>query len=256
MNALTPSNATALATADYDPFKQAGDEMAGSFGTYLKFNGNSGEYTFGAEQEELPHGTELVVDMNSFRRGWICWKDEEVIDEVMTRVIDGPPPEKSALADHGPYVESDDKKEGWAEQAAISFKSRDGQDFIFKPTSRSALRALGLLLKDYGKDYKNHPGELPIITLSAGSFIPKNKKWGKKYNPILKITSWVNEEELLSSLGDDADDYEGGDEHNEAEPSQEPKAEEVTAPKNTKAQAVQKAAAPADATPTPRRRAW
>lgn len=217
MNALVRQNtATAIASNAYDPFAAAGDDMGGTHGVYMKFNGNSGEFTYGQDQDELPEGTELAVDMNSFRRGWICWKAENVVDEQMTRVIDGPPKQKSELPDHGPYIIEGDKKEGWVEQAAVNFRSiSDGKEFIFKVSSISALRALGTLLKDYGKDYKNHPGELPIVPLGTSSFMPKNKQWGKKYSPKLLIKAWVNEEELAGRFGDNASAYAQGGEADE-----------------------------------------
>jgi hypothetical protein len=249
-NALVKADTrTALATTSaYDPFASAGEEMGGANGTYLKFNGNSGEYTYGAEQEELTAGTHLAVDMNSFRRGWICWKDENVVDEQMVRVIDGRPKDKSELPDHGPYVVTEEKKEGWAEQAAVNFRDIEtGKEYIFKVSSVSALRALGTLLKDYGREYKNHPGELPIVTLNTSSFMPKNKKWGKKYSPKLPIEEWIPEADLLARFGDNAADYPPGDEPTQSEgdpaPEQQPAAPQP--------QATQAAAAV-----TPRKRAF
>jgi hypothetical protein len=217
MNALVKADTrTALATNAYDPFAQAGEEMGGSNAQYLKFNGNSGEFTFGAEQEELVAGTKLAVDMNSFRRGFICWKDEKVVDEHMVRVIDGAPKDKSELQDHGPYVISEDKKEGWADQAAVNFRDiASGKEYTFKVSSVSAIRALGTLLKDYSKEYKSHPGELPIITLDSSSFMPKNKAWGKKYSPKLAISEWLPEADLMAQHGDSAADYAGDDEGSE-----------------------------------------
>lgn len=210
MNALVKQDTrTAIASADaYDPFAIAGEEMGGSNAQYLKFNGNSGEYTYGAEAEEMPHGTQLAVNMNSFRRGFICWKDSDVVDEVMVRVIDGKPPEKGELRDHGPYIQNDERKDGWAEQSAVEFRALDtGKAFTFKVSSVSAIRALGTLLKDYATEYKAHPGELAVVELGASSFIPKNKQWGKKHSPKLKIVGWIAEAELNGQSGDNPDDY-------------------------------------------------
>jgi hypothetical protein len=117
-------------------------------------------------------------------------------------------------------------------------------------SSVSALRALGTLLKDYGKEYKNHPGELPIITLGTSSFMPKNKQWGKKYSPKLLIKEWINEEELLGRFGDNAGAYapsgdagEAGE--GEADASNYESAETVQlSPPQTKAEPAKPAAAP------------
>lgn len=272
MNALVKADQTALALQGaLDPFATAGEDMAGTNGTYLKFNGNSGEFTYGQEAEELALGTKLAVNMNNFRRGWICWVDSEVVDEVLVRVVEGKPPAENQLADHGPYVKNDDRNDGWSEQAAVDFRDIEtGKEFIFKHSSASALRALGTLLKDYGKDYKNHPGEVPVVVLDTSSFTPKNKKWGKKYSPIFRIVEWVSEEELMSRFGDNAADYEGGEgaegeddpanyEGGEAAPetTEEPPFEDpkpAAAPKQTAAPA--KTAAPAATPGTVRKRAF
>lgn len=209
-NALTTRGTTALATAGaVDPFAAAADDMGASGAVYMKFNGNTGEYSFGAEAEELPEGTRLAVNMRNFRRGYICWKDEEVVDEIMVKVIDGNPPAEHQLPDHGPYSDDPDDNEGWSEQAAVDFRSvEDGREFVFKTSSKSGRRALGQLLKDYARQYKVHEGELPIIELATQSWMPKEKKHGKKYSPVFKIVDWANEEALAAQVeGEDPADY-------------------------------------------------
>lgn len=260
MNALVPqNNRTALANAAaYDPFASAGEDMGGSNAKYLKFNGNSGEYTFGAEAEELEKGTRLVVNMAGFRRGWICWKDEQVAEEIMVRVVEGPPPPQSQLTDHGPYVVTENKKEGWTEQSAVDFRDpTTGDEYTFKVSSKSALRALGTLMKDYAKVYKSKPGMLPIIELDVSSWMPKVKAHGKKYSPVLKIVDWANENDLLAQHGDSPEGYEDeeGAEEGEVETNEvETQPEPAPAPKPTAA-TTKPAAAPA-AAGAPRRRAF
>lgn len=254
-NALTvhDSRTAAAVAGNLDPFATAGQDMAGSQGTYLKFNGNSGEFTYGAEAEELPLGTRLAVDMNSFRRGFICWVEEEVVEEVMIRVVDGKPPEKHELTDHGPYVKTEDRTDGWSEQAAVTLRDiATGKEFTFKHSSLSALRALGTLLKDFAKDYKNHPGELPIVELDTSSFIPKNKKFGKKYSPKFNIVEWSSEEELMSRFGENASDYQG----DEGGDAQEDTTAQVEAPKEVKPATTSKPATNAASPGLARRRAF
>ena len=213
-NALVAADAqTALAAyGAQDPFAMAGQEMGGSNALYMKFNGSSNEWTYGATQDEIPGGTRLAVDMMSFRRGWICWKGGQVAEEVMVRVMDGlKPPLKHELTDHGPYIVDEDTNEGWSEQSAVTFKEvgGDNREFILKASSKSALRGLGTLLQDYAKTYKANPGCIAIIELQSQSFMPKNKKFGKKYAPRFPIVEWMNEAALLSQAGDNAADYEG-----------------------------------------------
>lgn len=224
MSEVATKNTNALAAygSGGNPFVQAGEELGGSGGKFLKFNANTGEFVFGQDQDELPHGSKLSALMDTASRGFICWVGEEVIDEVMVRVIDGHPPRESELEEHGPY----DGDDGWSEQVKIDFKDPDGEVFVFKSSSKAAARAFGTLLKEYGRQYKNHPDEYPIVELGASSYMPKEKKHGKKYAPIFKIVGWVSTEELDSLVPGEEDDpsnYEDGDKVVETKPAAEEK---------------------------------
>lgn len=210
MNALVKANnRTAAAYGNGDPYAAAANALGGSDAKYLKFNGNSGEYTHGKEQDELPHGSKLAVNMAQFRRGWICWKEGNVVQEIMVPVSEGLPPSQSDLPDHGPYVVTAEQKDGWSEQAAIDLRDiTTGAEYTLKVTSKSGLRGLGTLLKDFIKAYKAHPDELPVVELGSSTFMPKQKSFGKKHAPKLTIVEWVNEAELLGRFGDDAGGYE------------------------------------------------
>lgn len=210
----------------YDPFASAGNELGGSSAIYAKFNGNSGEMSYGSNATEIDEGEEMVADVAGARRGWICWKDEKVVDEVMVPIVQGPPPGKHELTDHGPYTEHDDgTKDGWSEQFAIDFRllgeGHDGVQITYKTTTKSAFRPLGDLLKDYGRQYKNNPGALPIVKLEKGSYMPKEKKHGRKYFPKFPISDWINEDDLVAQYGDGRRTSEGDENSNIVE---EPKA--------------------------------
>lgn len=204
-----------------NPFVDAGDDLgAGDMGAYMKFNGNSGDFTVGKEQDELEEGKRLIADMQSAARGSICWVEGEVADEVMVRVVDGKPPGEDELENHGPY-EGDD---GWNDQVKINFKDEEtGETYIFKSSSKSALRAFGVLMKDYGRQFKNHPDEYPIVELGSVGYMPKDKKIGKKYAPTFKIVDWISVEES------DALESNAGSEDDEANYTTEEKVETTTA---------------------------
>jgi hypothetical protein len=209
-NDLTTTNGGAVATqADYDPFAAAAAEMGVFAGSYLKFSGNDGDYTYGPEasSKTLEHGTQLAVDMSTFNRGWICWKEGEAIEEVMVPILEGAPPPQATLTDHGPYATyQDGTKDGWTEQRSVSLHLLDtGELFVWKATSKSALRAFANLVNDYAKVYRTKPGKVPVIEIGATSFEPKvgdkggpQKKIGKKYAPVINIVGWLANEEFLA----------------------------------------------------------
>jgi hypothetical protein len=227
-NELTTRNENAVANngASGNPFLSAASSLGGGNDglTFAGFSGKTGDYTYGAEKEELDDGWEGAVNMNSAKQGHICWKDSEVVGEDMTRILDGNPTPKSQLEDHGPYDDDDD---GWQQQ--ISFEvavlegggDAEGEKLLLKNSSKSGLRAFGNLLAAYGKAIQKgqnigDDGEdlLPIVKFEATEFTPKGaKKKEKAYAPKFTIVGWISEAELDEKYGgeNDASNYEDDD---------------------------------------------
>lgn len=207
-------------------------------GTYLKFNGNDGRWSFGQDDEDLPEGSRVVGDMDSMAYGWTCWVEGNVEEETYTGIHDGKPPAEHQLTDYGPYDDDD----GWRESAKLSLVLEsygdDDQDeavgtaLLWKTSTGGQVRQIRKLAGAYGKVFSQHPGEFPIIELGAESYAPKNKKHGKKkFSPTLKIVGWMTEAELAGLAGDLGDDDDGGEDEaparggRRAEPEPEPEPE-------------------------------
>ena len=198
------------------------------FGSFLKFNGNNGDFTYGEDYaEELEHGSELLLNMETAMHGYICWVDGEVVDEVNVLISSGKSlPDVDDLEDHGPYAKNDDGTEdGWQEQYVFHFfheKTEEG--FTLKLSSRSGVRAAKNLVRAYGKSFGVKIGDdgdiqVPVVEIGSTSFDVKdrktgkiNKKAGKKHAPLLKIVDWVDKSEVADCFeaapGDDSGDYE------------------------------------------------
>jgi hypothetical protein len=236
MGSLVTTNAGANALAAYggvNPFLEAARGVED--GAYLKFNGNKGDITFGSDDEELPEGSRIIVDMASLALGWICWDDSAVKEELFVPVVDGKAPLEHELTDHGPYNDPDD---GWREAASfsavIASYGDDDQDeavgtkLLFKTSTGGPVRSTKKLAGQYGRLFMQHMGELPIVELTTDSYMPKNKKHGKKFSLIFKIVGWIAEtavEAMVGGAGDDERDYEP-----EPEPAPVTKRRAVAAP--------------------------
>jgi hypothetical protein len=210
-NELTTQNSGFLAQSDdaYAALAEAANEMGSGGGVYLKFDGNTGIYTYGSTGDQLSLGTQVAFNPMSLQRGWICWKDEEVVDEVMTGFLTGKPVDKGSLADHGPY---DVKGDGWQEQSIIIFKMVEEPfaELTFKATGIGKRNAVGRLVQDFVKSYKANPGLVPIVEVDEVEYESKAKeaRGARKHAPVFKIVAWVTEAQLLAIQGDDAGDYE------------------------------------------------
>lgn len=220
--ATVTSNGAMTTGGSGNPFLDAAEDMGASSGAlYLKFDGNTGIYSFGKDAEELPKGTRVALNPGELKRGWICWNDGKVLDEKMTRIVDGSPASKGTLEDHGPY---EDAKDGWKEQSSAEFRDIEGgEQFLFKSSSKGGNISLANLIRDYGKAFQMHPGDLAIIELQNVSFDAKDpktgKKLGKKFAPVFKIVGWENEGDLIAKFEAQAADAEEGEA--EAEPEED-----------------------------------
>lgn len=213
-NELTPkANSYIANTEDYfaavaaeaDTFRDSGGLM------YLKFNGNDGEYSYGSDNTELKLGSLLALNIQSYRRGWICWNDGEVVDEIMTPIHEGAPPKKTSLPDHGPYVEEND---GWSEQYTIEMRMVEEPyiNLLFQANNRSKRIAFENMMKDFAKGFRLNEGCAPVIEIDEREFEGKakegSKKRYKKHAPIFKIVDWKSLEELATLSEGTPADYE------------------------------------------------
>lgn len=222
MNALTKQNANALAGANFaNPFAAAG--AGAGVSTYMKFTGATGDFTYGQEDEELPHGTELAGDIENSKWVWSFWWEGEVLETVETQVAMDPMGWENE-PDHLPdeytgdmsleeiRAEQADRStnfmDGWSCQAVLNLRQIGGEEeFTLKLNKGVALNAFRALLSQFGRQYKFKVGLVPIIELSARSYKSKAKGVGKRYTPVLKISRWLSEEELMEAAGDDPDAY-------------------------------------------------
>lgn len=218
MNALTTSaKGTVLATttAGYDPFAAAAADMGATRGLFLKFDGNEGTFSYGPkdDEQEIPLGTQLATNFGgTFKRGFICWKESEAVDEVMELVADGAEPTREAdLEDHGPYETYEDgSKDGWRKQAAFELVDLEsGNRFAFKASSASAYTAAGRLAAGFAKAYRQKSGMVPVVQVDADPFDvyardqhgkKTKKKQGTKFAPSFKIVGWISMTEYDEAL--------------------------------------------------------
>jgi hypothetical protein len=216
----TGGNAVALSTDDYYAAlaAEAASYRGGGGGPlFLKFNGNDGNYSYGSDDTDLPLGTQVAMNPRSLKRGWICWKDGQVQEEIMMALEEGLPPAKHLLPDYGPYGKDD----GWSEQKTIEFTRLDGSAtvLLFQANNKSKMNALEAIMKDFARQYKANPGCVPIVELDENEFEtqPKNEDGSKgrkvrKHAPKFSIVEWMSDEELMTLTEGAQEDYAEGEE--------------------------------------------
>ena len=185
-----------------DPYEMAATSMVGDSIRTLKYT--DGDWSIGLEEEEVPIGTRVIIAMQSMTHGRTCWKGGGVVDEATCLVSEGPPPDESELADHGPFDE--DANEGWQFGVSVEMVIEGtGEQVLFRGASKGALKALSGLARVYGRKRHDNPNITPIVTLDTGNYF--NKRFSKTVNfPVFRVDDWVDETDLIASGGDAAVD--------------------------------------------------
>lgn len=250
-NALATTRGTAVAAQTDNPWaKAAAGGGTGFVGQYVKFNGKTGEYTYGTDDEEIAPGTQIIVDFDLITHGYQCWVDDAVVDRQSVPVASGQKIMENELDDHGPYEKHDDgSSDGWQPVHAMPFiidYADDDNAYLLQLSSMGGIKALQKLYGAYGKTFQSKIDDdgnymLPFIELDEGSYKSKKKKVGMIHFPIFTIVDWIPRDEvaeLIAKLNPDAEPAE------EEEEVEEKPARRATAPvKAEKAPAGRRAAA-------------
>lgn len=230
MNALQKQagNSVAAAGDNYNPFAMAG-AGAGST-TFMKFTGATGSFTYGQDDEEMPHGTQMAGDIENAKWIWSFWWEGEVLETRETMIIEDPmgwqkePDDLPEAYDGDMSLEeiraeqadrSSNFMDGWSCQTSFGMREigGEGEEFTLKLNQGVALNSFRSLLSSFGRQFRFKQGLTPIIEIDARSYKSKVKGVGKRFSPVLKIVDWKSEEELMAAQGEDPGMYdEPGDE--------------------------------------------
>ena len=188
---------SALATTERNAFEAYSEAASRSriIGKLLKFS--KGEYLAGQDGEEIPEGTQLVVNMDELLVGWQKWSNGKPADSAMGRVADGfKPPKRADLGDNDESLwETDDRgdrRDPWQLTNVAILKEVDGgQIYTFATSSKGGVSAIGELAGAYGKAMRQRPDEYPVIGLNVRSYKHPNKAYGKIFTPQFGIVGWA-----------------------------------------------------------------
>jgi hypothetical protein len=163
-----------------------------------------GKYYSGGNDDEVPmNGREFVVVMSDVSYGWVKFVDKKVVDQKIGRISEGFVAEnRDALGDTDKSQwEIDSRNEArdpWALQWYVPIADFDsGEGFVFVGGSGGARRAVGNLLRTYGRN--SHKGN-PIVNLGVRSY--KHKEYGRIEEPEIKIVGWEKQPPLAAKMND------------------------------------------------------
>lgn len=177
-----------------DEVKQSGIE-----GSLLRFT-KQGDWIAGQEEEELELGTELIMGLNTLKRGWQKWQDNKPVDARMGLVSEGyRPVNRDELGDMDEDEWEDDdtnkgqKRDPWQKTMVCLLKDpKSGDVYTYATSSKSGITALGEAAAVYGNRLQDgeDPEAMPIVQLQNSFY--KHKTYGKIMIPVFEFTDqWL-----------------------------------------------------------------
>jgi hypothetical protein len=191
-----------------NPFEAYGDSGGTRIlGEMLKFS--KGEWVHGRDNLEMKDGLRLIAGASLIEVGWILWQEGRPMDVVMGRIGEGfVPPRRSELGFlntlEWPRSEMDSDygkpRDPWQKASAMPLVDEKGVVYTFVTGSKGGDSALKELAKIYGKRMRQHPDELPIVTLAMDSYRHADKRLGKIWVPLFAISGWTAAKRLEKAL--------------------------------------------------------
>ena len=188
---------TAVATTGGDPYSSYGAKV-GLQGNFLTFK--NGEFTYGQDAKTLPMGTRLAVNMPGLRIGWRRWFGGQLTDDLTELLNEQPRVQRrEELGSDDPAMWEKDQdgkaRDPWSLSNVIDFVDNDGERYIYASAAKGAINAIGKLCAEYGKLYRQRPGQVPIIELNCDSYI--HPVYKKTFVPVFTpIVGWTSEDTL------------------------------------------------------------
>lgn len=197
---MTQTQGGALATGG-DPFSAYAKAFSADQRPYLKFN--KGDWLLGKDDEEIKPGARFLANVAGLEIGWIKWWDKAPADKRMGFLVEGfQPPKREELGDlnRDAWQTMKDARTGeetprdpWQFTNLLPLKAAgDAEEIVFTASSRGGLGAITTLCAAYGKEYRQRPGQTPVVELGVDTY--EHKVYGRTKVPTLKIVDWVKDE--------------------------------------------------------------
>lgn len=230
MNAVTKPTAGGISALDTlkQNLAQVRNRVPDAGGVpYLRML-TDGDWVFGAENNAVKDGTEVVANVLSIKQGYVCWTDRP------GNAKNDPKGEEMVPLGAAPISKSDlpvyyDEASGpnplpWKEAFSIELKFLDGKyegtQVLWKNNSVGGMKAFGGLLDAIlGRVAENSSFCFPIIMLTSDHY--QHKAHGRTWFPVVEVVGWMDQD------GNEDPDFaaDGEDDVKEiAPPKEEPKA--------------------------------
>jgi hypothetical protein len=191
---------------DRNVFEVYGESAGGGgyiVGELLKFS--KGDWLAGQENREIADGTKLVAAMDTLVLGWQRWENQRPTAYRMGLLVEGfVPVPREELGDQDESLwERDDKdvpRDPWQLTNYLQFADPQKPDQVltFTCSSNGGLGAVAKLCREYGRavEKEHREEQLPVVMISTGSYLHRDRTRGRIKIPQFNIVSWVRKSDL------------------------------------------------------------
>jgi hypothetical protein len=193
---ITSEETLAQLNADVAALAAEANELVADFrvGDDLRFKKGNWTKIIGDKEVEIGSTTTFVIDVLSYKRGWIKWLDRKPVHKIIGRPVDGfVSPARDRLGDldesKWPRNSKFEAQDPWQETFSIVMRDLgDDRLATFTTTSYYGSRALGVLLKAYTADVRQHAGMMPVVLLLSET--KATSSYGDVEAPLFKVVDW------------------------------------------------------------------
>ena len=179
---------------------------SGSAGSlFLRFNGNDGSVTYGADQKELAHKQALIISAGDAFYGCEEWKSKKVVSSLIVTLASGKP---APSAPEGATMAGDLKpphhRDGWQDVTGVRATGLGGKldqvSVEWKAAAMGQRRPIGDLIAEIVSHAESPEGSEgfvhPIIIIGSDSYFNKTHD-RDVFVPEITIVGWSNGAQIL-----------------------------------------------------------
>jgi hypothetical protein len=157
---------------------------------YLSFSGKIGKYALGKDKEDIDPDELWLVNIHSFKNGWICWKAGRPVAKRLAmitepQVLDPDPDE------FGPFTSQND---GWYRAKSFVLKSLEtGVTAEFTTNSKSGVSVFAGIEDQIADRMVHNMADWPVITMDKELFTVDGNT---NYKPKIDVLGWMTDDSV------------------------------------------------------------
>jgi hypothetical protein len=160
-------------------------------GKYFNFNGQTGVWTCGKQQQPINLAERLLCNIAGVAVGWIRMLDNKIDTRVLGFLIEGYlPTTREALPDQDktkwPFNKQGVKEDPWKKAIYLPMRTEQGESVVFAPMAATQINAVHQFLRTCRRTGRD--GLDPVVTLGSESF--RNAHDGTTWKPTFTFRDW------------------------------------------------------------------